>query len=145
MTDPTTSVPVEEAQHGADYAPPVQDASAEVAAPVAAQLPSAEELQALIAQVQALQSELNASRGIPDNPVEAAAMNLKAHVTARVASGVAEYAELKAALDKLGDTIASKDSDLLRTIAADIRPDREGSDYVKALANDLHKNVLSAG
>lgn len=136
MTEPTTisagnvSVMNEEAQHGADYAPPMGQ-------------PTAEELQALIAQVQAMQAELNAARGIPADPVAAGVADLKAHVTARVNAGLDEFTELKNALDKLKETVTSKESDLLRTIAADIRPDREGSPYVKQLANDLHKNVLS--
>lgn len=133
MTDPTTPA-TEEAQHGADYAPP--------AAPPTDQ-PTAEQLQALIAQVQAMQAELNAARGIPTDPVGAAVADLKAHVTARVNAGIEEYAELKAALEKLGETVTAKESDLLRTIAADVRVDREGAPYVKQLANDLHKNVLT--
>lgn len=118
---------------------PVEDAPV-VVDPAA---PTPEELKALMAQVQAMQAELNAARGMPTDPVGAAAANLKAHVTARAASGLAAYAELVAAVNKMEDTVDSKVSDLVRTIASEIRDHVEGADYIKALANDLHKAVLT--
>jgi dihydroxyacetone kinase DhaKLM complex PTS-EIIA-like component DhaM len=134
-------------------APPTREPAAPVVAPADApedapetdvtSQPTAEELQALIAQVQSMQAELNAARGMPTDPVGAAAANLKAHVTARHNSGLPHYAELKNVVDKLGEEISSKESDLVRTIAAGLRDHFEGADYIKALANDLHKAVLT--
>lgn len=134
MTDPTVGTPVDSVMGASHLVDATVDAPPQ---------PTAEELQALIAQVQAMQAELNAARGVPTDPVGAAAANLKAHVTARAASGLEVFAELKAAVDKLGDTVDSKTSDLLRTLAAGLRDHVEGAVYVKDLANELHKNVLT--
>lgn len=100
----------------------------------------------LVAQVQRMQAQIAAmheAQGIPSNPVAAAAKNLQQHVAARLASGLSMFQELHDAVKDLGETVESKESDLARTIASELRDHVEGAPYVKDLANALHKLVLS--
>lgn len=110
----------------------------------AAPQPTPADLAALVAQVNSMQAQLNEARGIPGDPVGAATKALKDHVTARYNSGLTAFGDLKDAIEKAGDTIESRTSDLFRTIAGDIRDHVEGAAYVKQLASDLHKNVLTS-
>ena len=103
-----------------------------------------ETLAALIAKVNAMEAELKAARGEPTDPVGAARANLVAHVNARHNSGLSAFAELKDVVSKLPDTLEAAASDLVRTVAADLRDHVEGASYIKQLANDLHKAVLTA-
>lgn len=106
--------------------------------------PTSADLAALVAQVNSMQAQLNEARGIPTDPVGAAVKALKDHVTARFNSGIGAFGDLKDAIEKAGDTVESKTSDLFRTMAGDIRDHVEGAAYIKQLASDLHKNVLTA-
>lgn len=105
--------------------------------------PTPADLAALVAQVNSMQAQLNEARGIPTDPVGAAVKALKDHVTARYNSGLTVFGDLKDAIEKAGDTIESRSSDLFRTIAGDIRDHVEGATYIKQLASDLHKSVLT--
>lgn len=138
MTDPTTPVePVPTpAPTPADPAPIPEEVP-----------PVPEDLASLVAQMAALQAQvaqLNAEKGIPANPVEAALLNLVTHVKARAAQSAAWFSELLDAVKNLDNSVTSKQSDLARTVAADIPDHVEGAAYIKQLANNLHKNVLTA-
>lgn len=111
---------------------------------------------ALLAQIQRLQSQMdaiNAERGIPSDPVEAALQNLTVHVQARQDSSaeldlVALAKALTAASDAGKGISAKHAADITDLVeeAIESHPHRANDfPYLRTLARDLRKAVSSVG
>ncbi len=108
---------------------------------------------AMLAQMKALQERvdsLQADRGIPSDPVEAAVKNLLAHVRARKAANPSfDFAELIEQLQYLEEHPDFKPDDSaaqLTALAVEDAVERGGRDfvYLRELARDFRKAVLKA-
>lgn len=109
------------------------------------------DVNALMAQMQALQARVDAmtaAQGIPTDPIAAAVKNVRDHVTARVnMQGGArkdELAELVKAVADLSDAPSKDEAELLRILLDETRA-FEGQEYCKELARNLHKQLIKTG
>ena len=113
--------------------------------------PTPVDVEALLAQMQALQARvdaMSAAQGIPSDPVEAAAQALTQHVRARIAGGsfgvdFTDAANIVNDLD--ADNLNSGDSGVILLDLTDFRdanPAAEGLPYITQLARNLHREVL---
>jgi len=103
--------------------------------------------EALLAQIQELQTQMTsllAERGVPADPVAAGVMNLRDHVLARSAAipdRKDEFADLVKALKDMPEKPTVQEVEYARA-ALDETLAFEGRDYVNQLAAGLHKLVL---
>src|SRR6266849_4786453 len=103
--------------------------------------------EALLAQIQLLQTQmasLLAERGVPADPIAAGVMDLRDHVVARsmaVPDRKDEFADLVKALKDMPDRPTADEVAYARAALDEVRP-FEGSEYVHQLAAGLHKLVL---
>ena len=110
--------------------------------------PIVPDVNALMEQIQKMQARLDAmsvAAGVPADPIAAAVKDVKDHVNARMTAnpGLREaFAEIWDTVTSLSDSPTSSDTDLLRTIIDEFIGYVEGLDYVRQLANKLHKLVL---
>lgn len=111
--------------------------------------PHQPDVNALLAQLQALQSRvdtLQTEAGIPSNPVEFALNNLRDHVNARKAA--TPYLDVTEVSDLLKNaTPTARDAELL-SLAVDDLVSANGSQdlqYLRQLARDVRKAVLVNG
>jgi hypothetical protein len=118
--------------------PEAQTMLAQGAAPVGADVQTIiDQMQAQILAQQEQVASLMQERGIPADPVQAAATNLAAHVAARAAAmPTVDFTELK---DELGKD--SPDPEVVTLLVADL-PVHPELDYLAQLARDHSKAVL---
>lgn len=113
--------------------------------------PTTTDPDAMLRQIQALQArmdQMSQAQGIPSDPVEAAVLNLKAHVKAHGnATPQHDYSEVNEALEGLSDPPTRDETELVKLAieAHDRRVNRHADTaYLVELAGDLHKAVLKA-
>lgn len=106
---------------------------------------------AMLRQIKVLQDRMDAmsaAQGIPSDPVEAAVLNLRAHVDAhKAATPQHDYSDIHHALDELSEPPTRDQTELVK-LAVEDHHRRVGRytdvAYLLELASDLHKAVLKA-
>jgi hypothetical protein len=104
---------------------------------------------ALMDQMAAMQKRLDAmsaAAGVPSDPIAAAVKDVSDHITARATANPSlkdSFAEMVDTIKNLPDPPTAQDTDLLRTVIDDfVGGYVEGLEYIRSLANRLHKMVL---
>lgn len=110
------------------------------------------DVQALLAQMKAMQDRvdsLSALQGIPSDPVAAQVQALQAHVKAQAnAHPTKDFSELTTTIDELPDTdaLTTDHTELLKSTVEDhmtrFAPIAHDLSYVWQLAGDLHRMLL---
>lgn len=114
--------------------------------------PTTVDAEGMLAQIRELQTrmaEMQVQQGIPADPIAAGVQNMVEHVKARQAQNPGyDLAELADELDKLGETVSSKDADYIDVVVQEMldrnRQHRHELDYLGVLARDLRKAAVKA-
>lgn len=122
--------------------PVSQEAKDMVAAGAAPASVDADAMLKLIQELQSKVAGLEAEKGIPSDPVEAAVKNVEDHVTARAAAMPhVDFSELSNALDKLRQDVTSDGFNVVKLAWEDLTGHAELA-YLGQLVRDLGKAVL---
>lgn len=124
----------------------------EAADRVLAPEPSTVDAEGMLAQIRELQArmaEMQTQQGIPADPIAAGVQNMVEHVKARQAQNPGyDLTELADELDKLGETVSSKDAEYIDVVVAETLErniqHRHELSYLGVLARDLRKAAVKA-